>query len=184
MRWFLTIFCSVVSGAIAGAFMCTRMIASSVSTEQVDTKSLLLLDEIGRPAIRMQTLQNQTKMEFLANGNVPILTLRVNRDTSSGLIEFTKEGATIAGLQVRPNSESELFLGDRGMVGRVVLGAPGSDVGGDPTELWGLQIQSRRAGNVTIGVANDQFSQPGGPFFGFHRADGTFVSGAFIPKVQ
>ena len=160
------------------------MIASGISTERIDTKQLLLLDEIGRPAIRMQTLQNGTKMEFLANGNIPILTLRVDRDTLAGLIEFTgMAGRHIAGFQVRPNSESELFLGDKDMEGRVILGAPGTDEG-DQTEMWGLQIQSYRAGGATVGVANDNFKEPRGPYFGYRRADRTFVPGAAIPKVQ
>jgi hypothetical protein len=185
MRWLLTVLCSAAIGALAAVFVYTRLVAASLSSEPITTKLLVLLDQENRPAIRMQSLNGQTKMEFLANGNVPILALQVDRDTFSGKIEFTgNAGWPLAGIQVRPDSESQLFLGDSGMIGRVVLGAPGSDVSGDPSEMWGLQIQSRGAGGVTIGVANDKYKAPRGPFFGYYRPDGSFVPGAAIPKVQ
>jgi hypothetical protein len=172
MRLFLTVLCSSVIGAVVSLYLYTRLFAQPLTTDPVVTKLLVLMDQENRPAVRMASVNGETRMDFLANGNIPVLSLRVNRDNRSGLIAFMgDQNRGIAGIQVRPNSESTFFLGDSGMEGRVLLGATGNDAGED-TEMWGMRVQSYKAGHVTIGVDNDKFAPSRGPYLGYQRADG------------
>lgn len=182
MKWFAVVACSMAAGALGGAAAAISIQArysALAPREVVATKTLVIENEAGLPVIRMGSRGETAKLEFLANGGTPILVLETNRDNQSGTVQFVAGERQIAGLQMRPNTESTLFLGDSAMEGRVILGAPGTDVMGEATEMWGLRIQSRQSGLVTVGVANDKSAESAsGPYFGVYRRDGTVVSGA------
>jgi hypothetical protein len=117
----------------------------------------------------------QARFEFLSTSGQTILEIETNREAHSGRIDFLDGGRNVLGLVMRgaqENHEGAIYLGDSERQGRIALGAIGTDIGGAPTEEWGLAVTSPHSGKINVLVQSDRTQRPR-VIFGAIEADGT-----------